>query len=192
MKFDFDKFNEQRKIKISKKFQKLIVIYNNVLFFCSEVAIVDKKHSTFSIFRVINEVKHLLEIMLVEKSDVKKFCQIYQMNSFQNIIERRLNLNENLKQKKLLLLTRLMKNVNFYTKAYKTCDDRFRDEFNFQIRFTLKQNEFDRLNKNIHNKFIFDEVAVFIIFFEIMNSNHVLKRNIVIQKQSDDLRFVFY
>ena len=103
-----------------------------------------------------------------------------------------MNLNENLKQKKLLLLTRLIKNVNFYVETYKTCDDRFRDEFNSQTRFALKQNEFDRLSKSIHNKFTFDEIVVFIILLEIMNSNHVLKRNIVIQKQSDDLRFVFY
>ena len=33
MKFDFEKFDEQQKIEISKKFQKLIVIYNNVFFF---------------------------------------------------------------------------------------------------------------------------------------------------------------
>ena len=128
----------------------------------------------------MSEIKHLFKIMFVEKNDVKKFCQIYQMNSFQNIIERRLNLNENLKQKKLLFLTRLMKNVNFYVEAYKICDDRFRDEFNSQIRFVLKQNEFDRLNKNTHNKFTFDEVVVFIILLEIINSNHVLKRDIVI------------
>ena len=56
----------------------------------------------------------------------------------------------------------------------------------------MKQNELDRLNKDIYNKFTFDEVVVLIILFEIMNSNHVLKRNIVIQKQNDDLRFVFY
>ena len=180
MKSDFKKLDEQRKTKINKKFQKLIMIYNNVLFFCNEIVIVDKKNSTFNTFRIMNEVKHLFKIMLAEKNDVKNFCQIYQMNSFQNIIERRLNLNENLKQKKLLLLTRLMKNVNFYVETYKICDDRLRDESNFQIRFVLKQNEFDRLNKNIHNKFTFNEIVVFIILLEIMNSNHVLKRNIVI------------
>ena len=138
MKFDFDKLNEQRKIKINKKFQKFIVIYNNVLFFYNKIVIVDKKNNIFNTFQVMNEIKHLFEVMFVEKNDVEKFCQIYQMNSFQNIIKRRLNLNENLKQKKLLLLTRLMKNVNFYTKTYKNYDDRFRDEFNFQIRFVLK------------------------------------------------------
>ena len=89
-------------------------------------------------------------------------------------------------------MTRLIKNVNFYVETYKTCNDRFCNEFNFQIRFVLKQNEFDRLNKNIYNKFTFDEIVAFIILFEIINSNHVLKRNIVIQKQNDDLRFVFY
>ena len=139
----------------------------------------------------MNEIKHLFEIMFVEKNDVKIFCQIYQIDSFQNIIERHLNLNENLKQKKLLLLMRLIKNVNFYVKTYKICDDRFRDEFNFQIRFVLKQNEFDRLNKNIHNNFTFDKIAIFIILFKIINLNYVLKRNIVIQKQNDDLHFVF-
>ena len=92
----------------------------------------------------------------------------------------------------MLLLTRLIKNVNFYVETYKTCDNRFRNEFNSQIRFVLKQNEFDRLSKNTHNKFTFDKIVVFIILFETINSNHVLKRNIVIQKQNDDLRFVFY
>ena len=32
IKFDFEKLDEQRKIEINKKFQKLIVIYNNVFF----------------------------------------------------------------------------------------------------------------------------------------------------------------
>ena len=118
------------KLKSIKNFRNLLW-FTTTFFFCNEIVIVDKKNNIFNTFRVMNEIKHLFEVMFAEKNDVKKFCQIYQMNSFQNIIERRLNLNEDLKQKKLLLLTRLMKNVNFYVETYKICDDRFRDEFNF-------------------------------------------------------------
>ena len=82
MKFKLEKFDEQRKTEISKKFQKFIVIYNNVFFFCNETVIVDKKNNIFNTFRVMNEIKHLFEVMFVEKNDVKRFCQIYQMNSF--------------------------------------------------------------------------------------------------------------
>ena len=77
IKFDFDKFDEQQKTKINKKFQKVIVIYNNVLFFCNEIVIVDKKNNIFNTFRIINEMKHLFKIIFVEKNDMKKFCQIY-------------------------------------------------------------------------------------------------------------------
>ena len=192
MKFDFENLDKQRRTKINKKFQKLIVIYNNVLFFCNEIVIVDKKHNIFNIFRVINEIKHLFEIFLAEQRDAKKFCQIYQIDSFQNIIERCLKLNNELKQKELLLFTRLMKNVNFYVKVYKICDDRIREKFNQQIRFVLKQNEFNRINKNIHNKFIFDKIVVLIILPENLNQNHLLERDIIIQKQNEKLRSISY
>ena len=126
----------------------------------------------------------------------KKRCEKFLLNLSNEFVSKyhrtSLEFKQKFETKKLLLLTRLIKNVNFYVETYKICDNRFRDEFNFQIRFVLKQNEFDRLNKNIYNKFTFDKIIVFIILFEIMNSNYVLKRNIIIQKQSDNLRFVFY
>ena len=73
-----------------------------------------------------------------------------------------------------------MKNVNFYVQFYKICDNRFCEKFNSLIRFVLKQNKFNRIEKNIHNKFTFNEVAVFIILFKNLNQNHVLKRNFII------------
>ena len=73
-----------------------------------------------------------------------------------------------------------MKNVNFYIQFYKTCDNRFCIKFNFLTKFILKQNKFNRIEKNIYNKFIFNKVAVFIILFENLNQNHVLKQNFII------------
>ena len=73
-----------------------------------------------------------------------------------------------------------MRNVNFYAQFYKICNNRFCEKLNFLIRFVLKQNKLNRIEKNIYNKFIFDEIAAFIILFESLNQNHVLKRNFII------------
>ena len=42
MKFDFEKLDEQRKINVNKKFQKLIVIYNNVFFVIKSSSLIKK------------------------------------------------------------------------------------------------------------------------------------------------------
>ena len=91
-----------------------------------------------------------------------------------------MKLNNELKHEKLLLFTRLIKNVNFYVQFYKICDNRFREKFNFLIRFVLKQNKFNRIEKNIHNKFIFNEIVAFIILLKNLNQNYVLKQNFII------------
>ena len=41
------------------------------------IIIVNKKHSIFNTFRVINKIKHFFEAFLVEEKNAKKFCQIY-------------------------------------------------------------------------------------------------------------------
>ena len=192
MEPDPDNPGQQRRTEASKKFQKLIVTYNNVLSFCSEAAIVDKKNSTFSTFRAMGGVKHLLGAMLAEKGDVERFCQIYQIDSSQDTTERRLELGEDLEQEELLLLTRLMRDVNPYAQAYKTCGDRLRDEPNPQARFALKQNEPERANQGTHNKPTSDEVAALIVMPETLDSNHVLERDIIIQEQGGGLRSVPY
>ena len=187
-----DNPGKQRRTEASKNFQQLIVTYNNVLSFCSEAAIVDKKHSTFSTFRAMGGVKHLLGAFLAEKGDAEKFCQIYQIDSSQDITERRLELGNELDQEELLLLTRLMRDVNPYAQSYKTCGDRLRAEPNTLARFALKQNEPDRAEKGTHNKPTSDEVAALIILPESLNQNHVLERDLIIQQQDGGLRSIPY
>ena len=41
-----ENLTKRRRIKVSKDFQKLIMCYNNVLFYCSEIVVVDYKHSS--------------------------------------------------------------------------------------------------------------------------------------------------
>ena len=55
-------FTSNEESSVIQSFHKLIVTHKNVHFFCSEIAIVNKKHGIS--FRVMGGVKHLLEGML--------------------------------------------------------------------------------------------------------------------------------
>ena len=104
------------------------MIYNNV-FFCNESTKMNYKHNDFNIFRCMNEIKYLIDVLFANSNDVYKFCQIYQINFFFKTIEKRMKNdieNNSLNKKKFLRLQRLMKNINFYAKFFKNCDKRMK------------------------------------------------------------------
>ena len=115
MKFHSNDRNKFIKTKINKKFHNLIVTYNNVLFFCNEVAKINYKHNVFNTFRCMNDIKHLFEVLFSNLDDNFKFCQIYHNDFSQKQLKRRFNddIDDNeLKNEILRMLQRLMKNIN--------------------------------------------------------------------------------
>ena len=85
--------NEITRIKTNKNFQKFIIFYNNVFSFCNELAIVNFKNSGWATFHCIKRVKYMLKSFIISKSELAKFCQIYQINSFQKTLKRQMNEN---------------------------------------------------------------------------------------------------
>ena len=53
----------KRRAKRSKGFQEMLIIYNNVLSFCSEGAKMDEKHSSWAAFRIMGSVHHVLSAL---------------------------------------------------------------------------------------------------------------------------------
>ena len=78
IRIDFDE--KKHRTKINREFQKLIVNYNNVLFFCSEIVNVNFKHNDWATFRVMRDVKHTLNSVMTNEENRSKFCQIYQID----------------------------------------------------------------------------------------------------------------
>ena len=119
--------NKLIKTKINKEFHSLIMTYNNVLFFCSEIAKINYKHNVFNTFRCMSDIKYLLETLFLNLDDRFKFYQIYHNDFSQKQLKRRLNddIDDNdLNDKILRMLQRLMKNINSYAKIFKSCDQR--------------------------------------------------------------------
>ena len=143
-KSHFNHLNDATKrvrTKINKKFQNLIMIYNNVLFFCSEIVKMNYKHNVFNTFCCMSDIKHLLESFLSNLDDNFKFCQIYYNDSSQKQLKRRLNddIDDNvLKDEILRMLQRLMKNINSYAKTFKSCDQRIQKNSHLMIKIQLK------------------------------------------------------
>ena len=144
----------------------------------------------------MREIKHLIEILFANFSDVYKFCQIYQINFFQEIVEKRIKNNtENdlLNRENLLRLQYSMKNINFYIYVFKNCDERVKEILNSRNKIHLKQNNFSRMTKKIHNKFIFEKIVAIIIISTNLKSDQSIKRDILIQNiENDDLIYIFY
>ena len=153
------------------------------------------KHNVFNTFRCMNDIKHLLESLLSNLDDNFKFCQIYYNNSSQKQLKRCLNddIDDNtLKDEILRMLQRLMKNINSYAKTFKSCDQRIQKNFHFMIKIQLKQNELNRLIKEIHNKSISNEMIVVIIMFENLKRNQSIEQDFLIQNIDDDLLSILY
>ena len=144
----------------------------------------------------MKKIKHLIEILFVNSNDVYKFCQIYQIDFSQEIVEKRMkNDTENdlLNRENFLRFQRLMKNINFYAQTFKSCDERVKENFNSRNKIHLKQNDFSRMTKEIHNKFIFEKVVAMIMMSKNLKSDQSIKRDILIQNiENDDLMFIFY
>ena len=80
---------------------------------------------------------------------------------------------------------------NSYVQSFKNCDDRLKND-DFEIQIVLKQHDFKRMLKKMHNKFIFDEIAVILNVSEMSNSNKSIEKNIVMQTYDDDFIRMFY
>ena len=56
----------------------------------------------------------------------------------------------------------------------------------------LKQNDFNRMTKKIHNKFIFEKIVAMIMMSKNLKKNQSIKRDILIQNiENDDLMSIF-
>ena len=185
----------KRKIRLSIEFHSLIVIYNNVFFFCSEFFTIDKIHSVWTIYRCQNSIKHLLDALFAEFDDVTRFAQIHIIDSTQKILKRRMKSNTDddvLNEIVLLRLQRLFKKVNFYVKDLKTCAKRIKKTDELEVKMHLKQNDFNRRERNTMNKFIFDEIVVVIIMSNNQNDEKSINKNILMQTQNENLISIFY
>ena len=57
----------------------------------------------------------------------------------------------------------------------------------------MKQNDLNRMTKEIHNKFISEEIVAVIMISKNLKSDQSIKRDILIQNiEDDDLMFIFY
>ena len=139
----------------------------------------------------MRSIHHMLSAFLVDSGDRRRFCQIYSFDSSQKILLKRLTHGEQLSEKKLHGLQRLMIKYNSYVQSFKSCGDRLKDD-DSEIKIVLKQHDLKRMLKDTHNKFIFEEVAVVLSVLEMSDSNKSIERNIVMQIYDDDFIRVFY
>ena len=137
----------------------------------------------------------MLETLFVEFDDVKRFVQIHIIDFIQKTLKRRMKSNiddDVLNEIVLLRLQRLFKKINFYFKNLKTCAKRIKKFDQFEIKIHLKQNDFNRREKNTMNKSTFDEIVIVIIMFDDQNDENSINKNILIQIQNKNLIFIFY
>ena len=176
--------NLKRKTQFNTEFQKLEIAYNNVLSFCNEFSTIDRINNAWTTYRCQNSIKHLLEILFVEFDDVKRFAQIHIIDFIQKTLKRRMKSNiddDVLNEIVLLRLQRLFKKINFYCKDLKTCAKRIKKSDQSEIKIHLKQNDFNRRERNTMNKSTFDEIVIVIIIFDIQNDENSINKNIFIQ-----------
>ena len=129
----------------------------------------------------MRDIKHFIEILFSNLDDLNKFCQIYHIDSTQKQLNRRINddTSDNvLKDEILRVLQRLMRNINSYAKTFKLCEKRLKKNLNSMIKIHLKQTNFNKLTKEVHNKFIFDEMTIVIIISKNMKREQIIKRDI--------------
>ena len=187
-----DDFNSRKRLsKRYKKFQEMIIIFNNVLSFINENAKMNEIYNVWITFRIMKLIHHMLNAFLIDSNDRRRFCRIYSFDFSQKILLKRLIHDEQLFEKKFHELQKLMFKYNSYAQSFKNCDDRLKND-DFEIKFVLKQHDFKRMSKNTHNKFIFDEIVVVLSVFEMFDSNKSIERNIVMQIYDDDFIRVFY
>lgn len=170
--------------KASREFQELIVAYTNVLSFCSESAKVDHKHSAFSTFRCMGGIRHLIGALFPNPGDLTKFCQIYHHDASQEQLERRLSEDtggNGLEGDTLRMLQRLMRDINPYAQAFRSCGERIQENPNPQTKVHLKQMDPRRLAAGTHNKPTPDEVAAVIIMPENQDGDQPIERDILVQ-----------
>ena len=186
-----DFISRKRLTRRCKKFQEMIITFNNVLSFISENAKMNELYSVWVIFRIMKSIHHMLSALLADSDDRRRFCQIYSFDSSQKILLKRMTHDEQLSEEKLHTLQILMIKYNSYAQSFKSCDDRLKND-DFEAQIVLKQHDLKRMLKETHNKFIFDEIAVILSVSEMSDSDKSIERNIVMQTYDDDLIRVLY
>ena len=179
----------------SSQFQKLIVIYNNVLFFCNESTKMNHKNNAFSTFRCISGVKHLIDTLFSNRDNLNKFCQIYYIDSTQKQLKRRIiddTEGNTLDVDVLLILQRLMKDINLYAKAFKSCEERLRENSNLNVKILLKQIDLRKQARETHNKSIFDKIVAVIIMSKNMKRDETIDRDLLLQNIDESLITILY
>ena len=133
----------------------------------------------------------MLNVFFVDSDDCRRFCQIYSFDFSQKILLKRLTHDEQLSEKKLHELQKLMIKYNSYAQSFKSCDDRLKND-DFEIKIVLKQHDLKRMLKNTHNKLIFEKVVVVLNVLEMFDSNKSIERDIVMQTYDDDFIRILY
>ena len=186
-----DSNSRKRLSKRCKKFQKMTITFNNVLSFISESAKMNKVHNVWITFRIMKSIHHMLNALLVDSNDRRRFCQIFSFDSSQKILLKRLIHDEQLFEKTFHKLQNLMIKYNSYVQLFKSCDDRLKND-DFEIKIVLKQHDLKRMLKDTHNKLIFEKIVVVLSVLEMSDSNKSIEKDIVIQTYDDDLIRIFY
>ena len=191
MKSTNDSNLRKRLIKRCKKFQEMIIIFNNVLSFINESAKMHEEYSAWTTFRIMRSIHHVLSALLADSNDRRLFCQIYFFDSSQKILLKRLIHDEQLSEKKFHKLQNLIIKYNSYAQSFKNCDDRLKND-DSEIKIVLKQHDLKRMLKDTHNKLTFEKVAIVLSVFEMSDSNKSIERDIVMQTYDDDFIRIFY
>lgn len=167
-----------------RQFQEQIVTYNNVLSFTSEAAKTDHEHSSWTTFRAMGGVKHLIGPAMPEEGDEPRFCQIYNLDSSQEALERRLQVSRS--ERELLAqdvrsLQRLIWQHNPYATTFRMCHERLGDADPIGARIHLKENDASRSKKGTHNRPTSDEVACVMIIPEGADPKEPIDRDVLVQ-----------
>ena len=123
------------------------MIYNNVFSFCNKSTKINYKNSAFNTFRCISGVKYLIDVLFSNRDNLNKFCQIYYIDSTQKQLKRRIvddTRDNTLDVDVFLILQRLIKNINLYTKTFKLYEERLRENLNSNVKVLLKQIDLRR------------------------------------------------
>ena len=103
------------------------------------------------------------------------------------------NVDSNILHRKIFLqVQRLLKKINSYVDSLKTCENRFLENLNLDIRVHLKQHNLNKQNKGTHNKSTFNKMIAIMIFFDDMSDDRIIERDILIQSIHDDLISIFF
>lgn len=118
---------------------------------------------------------------------------MWSIGSLQEAVEAHLEIgSDTLNESHLLLLQRLIKDVNPYAQAYRNCSERLQAEPNPQARVELKQHDPNKANKGTHNRPSSSGPAAVIVLPENLDMKKPIDRDILVQHQNGGLILIPY